>query len=137
MIRKLQVLHAPSQPQPDPPRAAVPESSGPAVRYEAAPMTKHPQLQSWVAETASLLQPDQVVWCDGTPAEYDRMLHQLVDSGTAMFLDPEKRPHSIYVRSDPGDVARVEEFTFICSEKKEDAGPTNNWKAPAEMKETL
>src|SRR5258705_634994 len=100
-------------------------------------MTRHPQLQSWVAESAALLQPDQVVWCDGTPAEYDRRRHRLVDAGTAMLLDPEKRPHSIYVRSDPGDGARVEEFTFICSNRKEDAGPTNNWKAPSEMKETL
>ncbi|HEX7878911.1 MAG TPA: phosphoenolpyruvate carboxykinase (GTP), partial [Candidatus Eisenbacteria bacterium] len=100
-------------------------------------MTKHSALDSWVKETAALCQPDQVVWCDGSPEEYQRMLHLMVQTGTAQWLDPARRPNSIFVRSDPADVARVEEFTFICSKSKDDAGPTNNWKDPAEMKATL
>ncbi|TPW17868.1 MAG: phosphoenolpyruvate carboxykinase (GTP), partial [bacterium] len=104
---------------------------------KATQMTKHAALDSWVKETAALCQPDQVAWCDGSDAEYQRMLHLMVQTGTAQWLDPAKRPNSIFVRSDPADVARVEEFTFICSKSKEDAGPTNNWREPAEMKATL
>ena len=100
-------------------------------------MTKHPQLEAWVSETAELCQPDQLVWCDGTPVEYQAMLQRLVDAGSAMWLNDQKRPNSIYVRSDPADVARVEEFTFICSMSQRDAGPTNNWRDPSEMKALL
>jgi len=100
-------------------------------------MTKHAALDTWVKETAALCQPDNVAWCDGSDAEYQRMLHLMVQTGTAQWLDPAKRPNSIYVRSDPADVARVEEFTFICSKSKEDAGPTNNWADPSEMKAKL
>ena len=100
-------------------------------------MTKHPQLEAWVNETAALCQPEQVVWCDGSPAEYQAMLQRLVDAGSAMWLDSQKRPNSIFVRSDPADVARVEEFTFICSKHQGDAGPTNNWRDPGEMKAAL
>jgi phosphoenolpyruvate carboxykinase (GTP) len=100
-------------------------------------MTRNEKLNHWVAEMSGLCQPDAVVWCDGSAAEYERIVHLMVQAGTAMRLDPDKRPNCIYVRSDPGDVARVEEFTFICSDRQEDAGPTNNWKAPAEMKATL
>jgi len=100
-------------------------------------MTNHSELKAWVDETATLCQPDTVVWCDGSEHEYQTMLRRMVHAGTAMWLDWERRPNSIAVRSDPADVARVEEFTFICSRDKDDAGPTNNWRDPGEMKATL
>src|SRR5262245_34719484 len=100
-------------------------------------MTRHGRLKTWVDDTAALCQPDEVVWCDGSEAEYQAMLRRMVHAGTAMWLDPERRPNSVAVRSDPADVARVEEFTFICSPTKEEAGPTNHWRDPVEMKATL
>jgi phosphoenolpyruvate carboxykinase (GTP) len=103
---------------------------------EPAP-TKHARLVQWVREIAELTQPDKVHWCDGSQAEWDALTQELVAAGTLKQLNPEKRPNSFYAASDPKDVARVESRTFICSEKAEDAGPTNNWLDPAEMRADL
>ncbi len=100
-------------------------------------LSTHPGLLAWVEEVTTLCQPEAVHWCDGSDAENTALCDLLVARGTFIRLNPEKRPNSFLARSTPSDVARVEERTFICSRRQADAGPTNNWQAPAEMKATL
>jgi phosphoenolpyruvate carboxykinase (GTP) len=102
-----------------------------------SPPTRHERLLAWVQHIADLAGPDSIEWCDGSSAEYDRMFEIMLSTGTAVRLDDAKRPNSYLVRSDPADVARVEDRTFICCEREIDAGPTNNWRDPDEMRETL
>ncbi|MBA2417657.1 MAG: phosphoenolpyruvate carboxykinase (GTP), partial [Nocardioidaceae bacterium] len=99
--------------------------------------SSHSKLQSWVEEVAALTKPDQIYWCDGSVEEWKRLTDDLVDAGTFVRLDESKKPNSFWCASDPSDVARVEDRTFICSREESDAGPTNNWMAPDEMKSIM
>jgi phosphoenolpyruvate carboxykinase (GTP) len=108
-----------------------------ADRRIMAATTDNQKLKDWVDHWVGILQPDEVEWCDGSDEEWDRLTQLLIDSGTFERLAEDKRPNSFLALSDPGDVARVEDRTFICSEREIDAGPTNNWRAPAEMRTEL